>query len=72
MAGHYGPDLDSLASGHLVGVLVDSAGRLHLYVNGADQGVAATGVSHPCHALFDLYGQCVQVRSPHPHSARLT
>ncbi|XP_037089582.1 LOW QUALITY PROTEIN: neuralized-like protein 4, partial [Pollicipes pollicipes] len=57
----YGVDLDTLSSGHLVGVMVDAQARLHLYVNGADQGVAAAPVSTPCHALLDLYGQCVQV-----------
>nr|KAG5712429.1 hypothetical protein BaRGS_011403 [Batillaria attramentaria] len=30
-------------------------GVLHLYVNGADQGVAARDVPHPCYAIFDLW-----------------
>jgi len=38
---HLGPDLDELGVGHTVGLKVDAAGRLHLLVNGVDQGVAA-------------------------------
>ena len=56
-------DLDSLSAGHLVGVLVDAESRLHLFVNGVDQGVAAGPIASPCYALVDLYGQCVQVRA---------
>jgi neuralized-like protein 4 len=41
MRGHPGPNLDELAVGHTVGVLVDAQARLHLLVNGVDQGVAA-------------------------------
>ncbi|XP_043229650.1 neuralized-like protein 4 isoform X2 [Amphibalanus amphitrite] len=59
--GRYGVDLDTLSAGHLVGVLVDAEARLHLFVNGVDQGVAAGPVAMPCYALVDLYGQCVQV-----------
>ncbi|PSN33663.1 hypothetical protein C0J52_20980 [Blattella germanica] len=42
--GCYGPNLDSLQSCHLVGILVDIESRLHLYVNGIDQGVAACDI----------------------------
>jgi neuralized-like protein 4 len=38
---HPGPDLDDLAVGHTVGVMVDAQARLHLLVNGVDQGVVA-------------------------------
>ena len=38
---HPGPDLDELGVGHSVGVMVDAQARLHLLVNGVDQGVAA-------------------------------
>ncbi|GAB0201214.1 neuralized-like protein 4 [Grus japonensis] len=58
---NYGPNLDSLPAGTLLGLLVDGGGRLHLYVNGCDQGVAAGGVPAPCYVLLDLYGQCQQV-----------
>ncbi|XP_049944445.1 neuralized-like protein 4 [Schistocerca serialis cubense] len=60
--GQYGPNLDSLGVGDVVGVSVDAAGRLHLWVNGADQGVAAQDLPAHLHALVDVYGQCQQVR----------
>ncbi|KAJ4442722.1 hypothetical protein ANN_04313, partial [Periplaneta americana] len=59
--GCYGPNLDSLQSCHLVGVLVDSESRLHLYVNGVDQGVAACDIPSVCYAVVDVYGQCEEV-----------
>lgn len=34
----YGPNLDRLQSGHVIGMLVDDDSCLHLYVNGVDQG----------------------------------
>ena len=34
----YGPNLDKLHSGHVVGIMVDDDSNLHLYVNGVDQG----------------------------------
>ncbi|XP_029862622.1 LOW QUALITY PROTEIN: neuralized-like protein 4 [Aquila chrysaetos chrysaetos] len=58
---NYGPNLDALPAGTLLGLLVDGGGALHLYVNGCDQGVAAGGVPAPCYVLLDLYGQCQQV-----------
>ncbi|XP_076042886.1 neuralized-like protein 4 isoform X2 [Oratosquilla oratoria] len=62
--GRYGPDLDSLAGGiggHQVGVLVDNELRLHLYVNGVDQGVAAKEIPANPYVILDLYGQCEEV-----------
>ncbi|KAK3603483.1 hypothetical protein CHS0354_030324 [Potamilus streckersoni] len=58
---HYGPNLDKLHRGHMVGVLVDEENAMHLYVNGVDQGVAMREVSQPCYAIIDLYGQCEKV-----------
>lgn len=57
----YGPNLDTLQCGHVVGVMVDDDNCLHLYVNGLDQGIAARDVPYPCYGLVDLYGQCEQV-----------
>lgn len=62
--GRYGPDLDSLAggpSGHLVGIMVDDEARLHLLVNGVDQGVAAKEIPPNPYVVLDLYGQCQEV-----------
>ncbi|XP_076451881.1 neuralized-like protein 4 isoform X3 [Babylonia areolata] len=58
----YGCDLSTVGCGGRVGVRVDGEGCLHVYVDGQDQGVAARDVPQPCFALFDLYGQCTQVR----------
>ncbi|XP_051523046.1 neuralized-like protein 4 isoform X2 [Myxocyprinus asiaticus] len=58
---NYGPNLDTCPEGTILGLLVDSSGCLHLYVNGMDQGVAAQDIPSPCYALIDLYGQCEQV-----------
>ena len=62
--GRYGPDLDSLSEGfgsHVIGLLVDQEHRLHLFVNGVDQGVAAKEIPLKVFAIFDLYGQCQEV-----------
>jgi hypothetical protein len=61
--GGYGLNLDSLQSCHLVGILVDSESRLHLYVNGMDQGVAACDIPAVCYAVVDIYGQCEEVEA---------
>lgn len=44
-----------------MGVLRTSAGALHFYVNGIDQGPAATGIPSPVYAVVDMYGKCAQV-----------
>ncbi|XP_053789184.1 neuralized-like protein 4, partial [Vidua chalybeata] len=56
-----GPSLEQLPAGTVLGLLVDGGGRLHLFINGRDQGAVAGGVPSPCHVLLDLYGQCQQV-----------
>jgi neuralized-like protein 4 len=43
--------------GDRVGVMRLADGTLHFYVNGTDQGVAATGVVETVHGVIDLYGQ---------------
>lgn len=58
---HPGPDLDDLAVGHTVGVMLDGQARLHLLVNGVDQGVAAEHIPDRCWAAFDLYGMAEEV-----------
>lgn len=63
MKGCYGVNLDSLQSSHLVGILVDNESRLHLFVNGVDQGVTVGDIPAVCYAVVDLYGQCEEVRS---------
>uniref|UniRef100_A0A671PI66 Neuralized-like protein 4 n=1 Tax=Sinocyclocheilus anshuiensis TaxID=1608454 RepID=A0A671PI66_9TELE len=58
---NYGPNLDTCPEGTILGLLVDSSGCLHLFVNGMDQGIAAQDIPSPCYPLIDLYGQCEQV-----------
>ena len=57
----YGRDLDQLVEGDRVGVMRTSAGVLHFFVNGVDQGPAATGVAARVYAVVDMYGKCAQV-----------
>ncbi|XP_059498589.1 neuralized-like protein 4 isoform X4 [Stegostoma tigrinum] len=58
---NYGPNLDTCPEGTILGLLVDNAHSLHLFVNGMDQGVAAQDIPNPCFVVIDLYGQCEQV-----------
>ena len=59
--GVYGPGLDRLQPGHTVALLVDSQARLHLHLNGVDQGVAATDIPDQVWAVFDLYGSVDEI-----------
>ena len=61
MIEEYGCDLDQLSEGDVVGVMRASNGELHFYVNGVDQGVAASGVPPKVYAVVDMYGKCAQV-----------
>ncbi|XP_043542823.1 neuralized-like protein 4 [Chiloscyllium plagiosum] len=58
---NYGPNLDTCPEGTILGLLVDNAHSMHLFVNGMDQGVAAQDIPNPCFVVIDLYGQCEQV-----------
>lgn len=51
-----------------VGVLRTSEGVLHFYVNGIDQGPAATDIPPTVYAVIDLYGKCAQVTISEPTS----
>ena len=44
-----------------VGVLRTSSGVLHFFVNGIDQGPAATNIPSKVYAVIDMYGKCAQV-----------
>lgn len=58
---NYGSKLENLHCGSTVGLLIDEESRLHLYINGSDQGIAATDLPLYVYAIIDLYGQCEQV-----------
>ncbi|XP_077531935.1 neuralized E3 ubiquitin protein ligase 4 isoform X2 [Haemaphysalis longicornis] len=57
----YKCDLDQLAVGSRVGVMRDSEGCLHYFINGEDQGIACRNIPSRVWAVVDLYGQCAQV-----------
>ncbi|KAA0185581.1 hypothetical protein HAZT_HAZT006935 [Hyalella azteca] len=56
----YGLNLDRLRVGDRVGVVRHANGAVHFFVNGVDQGVAATGVPETVYGVVDLYGQAAQ------------
>ena len=58
----YGQNLDKLKVGDRVGVVRRDSGVIHFYVNGEDQGPAATNVPDRIYGVIDLYGQAAQVR----------
>lgn len=53
-------NLDELGEGDRIGLIRKSNGDLHFYVNGRDQGVAASNVPHPVWGVVDLYGRTVR------------
>ncbi|XP_055383561.1 neuralized-like protein 4 isoform X2 [Condylostylus longicornis] len=56
----YGQNLDRLQVGDRVGVVRKDDGTLHFWVNGVDQGAAATNVPEKVYGVIDLYGQAAQ------------
>lgn len=56
----YGQNLDRLQVGDRVGVVRKDDGSLHFWVNGIDQGCAATNVPERVYGVIDLYGQSAQ------------
>ena len=56
----YGQNLDKLKVGDRVAVVRKDSGVLHFYVNGEDQGPAASNVTDRVYGVIDLYGQAAQ------------
>ncbi|XP_077301800.1 neuralized E3 ubiquitin protein ligase 4 [Arctopsyche grandis] len=56
----YGSSLDRIIVGDRVGVVRQSCGTLHFYINGVDQGPATAGVPENVYGVIDLYGQAAQ------------
>uniref|UniRef100_A0A0A9ZGY0 Neuralized-like protein 4 n=3 Tax=Lygus hesperus TaxID=30085 RepID=A0A0A9ZGY0_LYGHE len=54
-------DLDKLRVGDRIGMMRKSNGDLHYFINGLDQGVAASKVPEKVWAAVDLYGMTVKV-----------
>ncbi|XP_076450669.1 uncharacterized protein LOC143286777 [Babylonia areolata] len=61
-----GAALQYLAQNSRVGLALDSAHCLHLYVDGQDQGIAARGLTDPCYAMFDMIHYCKQITALPP------
>jgi neuralized-like protein 4 len=53
--------VDDLPATSRVGVMRKGNGNLHFYINGIDQGVAATHVPSNVYAIVDIYGQTAGV-----------
>lgn len=53
-------NLDRLQAGNRVGVKRKENGCLHFFVNGVDQGVAASNIPEEIYGAIDLYGQAVE------------
>uniref|UniRef100_A0A1A9VHQ9 NHR domain-containing protein n=1 Tax=Glossina austeni TaxID=7395 RepID=A0A1A9VHQ9_GLOAU len=54
-------NLDELREGDRVGMMRKLNGNLHYYINGQDQGVAATRVAPTLWGVIDLYGMTIKV-----------
>ncbi|XP_076450666.1 uncharacterized protein LOC143286776 isoform X2 [Babylonia areolata] len=61
-----GAILRHLAQNRRVGLALDSAHCLHLYVDGQDQGIAVHGLTDPCYAMFDMLSPCKQITTLPP------
>ncbi|XP_014669095.1 PREDICTED: neuralized-like protein 4 [Priapulus caudatus] len=55
-------NLDELVEGDRIGLMRKHNGSLHYYINGVDQGVAATRVPNIVFGVIDLYGMAVKVK----------
>ncbi|XP_041037273.1 neuralized-like protein 4 isoform X1 [Carcharodon carcharias] len=60
--------LDELQEGDHIGLMRKSSGALHFYINGIDQGVAATQTLPTVYGVVDLYGMAVKVTIVHNHN----
>jgi neuralized-like protein 4 len=54
-------NLDELREGDRIGMMRKSNGNLHYFINGRDQGVAATRVAQQLWGVIDLYGMTTKV-----------
>ncbi|CAG2213549.1 unnamed protein product [Mytilus edulis] len=65
-------DLDQLSEGDTVGVMVNWKRELRFFVNGVDQGTAASDINSKVYAVVDMYGKCAQVSIIRPGSVHRT
>lgn len=64
-------NLDELREGDRVGMMKKSNGNLHYYINGRDQGIAATRVAQTLFGVIDLYGMTIKVTIVDPDEREL-
>ncbi|XP_046401655.1 neuralized-like protein 4 [Ischnura elegans] len=57
---NYGRNFNELKVGDRVGVMVNKLGTLHFYVNGEDQGPAASNLPSTVHGVFELYYNAIK------------
>lgn len=50
----------SIQAGDKIGLVVYEDGKLHFFVNGIDQGLAASNVPNNVYGVIDLYGQAAK------------
>lgn len=55
-------NLDQLDEGDRIGILKKPDGEIHYFVNGADQGIATSGLTRPVWGAINLYGMAAKVR----------
>ena len=53
--------MDELSEGDRIGLMRKTGGDLHFFINGSNQGVAATRVPPDMWGVVDLYGMVVKV-----------
>lgn len=54
-------NLDELREGDRIGMMRKANGNLHYFINGRDQGIAATRVAQQLWGVIDLYGMTTKV-----------
>ncbi|CAH1773995.1 unnamed protein product [Owenia fusiformis] len=64
-------NLDELSEGDRIGMIRKSSGALHFFINGVDQGVAATRTPQLVWGVIDLYGMAVKVTILNRNDARV-
>lgn len=61
IAEYRGCDWSELQVCQVAGLMVNSKGQLHLFLDHKDQGVMASNIPAHCYPVIDVYGQCEQV-----------
>ncbi|XP_046393793.1 neuralized-like protein 4 [Ischnura elegans] len=56
----------TLQPGDRMGVMRSETGALHFFVNGVDQGPAASNIPEEVYGVYELYGDATQATILHP------